>query len=154
MRHGWRLIGLLLPVILGASTPPLPLSAAAQENAKAGQPPGRPGREMFLNRRVALGIQCRMTTSCCEHNHGSEHSGLSRPRERSAKIAKQGEMETQTNGLRSGEAAPAPTFADVALRVALWVVYGGAAGEMVYASKAIEDGMGASLPESSSRHPN
>ena len=63
-------------------------------------------------------------------------------------------METQTIGLRSGEAAPAPTFADVALRVALWVVYGGAAGEMVYASKAIEEGMGASLPESSSRHPN
>ena len=95
-----------------------------------------------------------MTTGCCAHTHGSEHSGLSRPREKGAKIAKQGKMETQGNVIKSGDAAPAPTLADVALRVALWVVYGGAAGEMVYASNTIEEGTGASLPESSSRHSN
>jgi hypothetical protein len=63
-------------------------------------------------------------------------------------------METRGNVIKSGEAARAPTLADVALRVALWVVYGGAAGEMVYASNTIEEEMGTSLPENSSRHPN
>jgi hypothetical protein len=92
-----------------------------------------------------------MTTRCCEHGRGSEQHGQSVAR---AKIAKQGKMETQGNVIKSGDAAPAPTLADVALRVALWVVYGGAAGEMVYASNTIEEGTGASLPESSSRHSN
>jgi hypothetical protein len=39
----------------------------------------------------------------------------------------------------------------VALRVALWLLYGGAAGEIVFCSKTIEEGMGAPLPGCSSR---
>jgi len=61
-------------------------------------------------------------------------------------------METQRNGLEPPENAPAVTLSDVALRVALWVLYGGAAGEMVYGSKMIEEGMGTPLAGCSSRH--
>ncbi len=50
------------------------------------------------------------------------------------------------------ETTPAPTLSDVALRVALWVLYGGAAGEMVYGSKkTIEAGMRTPLSGCSSR---
>lgn len=61
-------------------------------------------------------------------------------------------METQSNGMNPVENAPPVTLSDVALRVALWVLYGGAAGEMVYGSKTIEEGMGAPLAGCSSRH--
>jgi hypothetical protein len=61
-------------------------------------------------------------------------------------------METQRNGVNQAENAPAVTLSDIALRVALWVLYGGAAGEMVYGSKMIEEGMGATVSGCSSRH--
>jgi hypothetical protein len=56
----------------------------------------------------------------------------------------------QSNGMRPLENAPAVTLSDVALRIALWLVYGGAAGEMVYGSKTIEEGMGTPLARCSS----
>ena len=61
-------------------------------------------------------------------------------------------METQTNGMKPAENGPPVTLSDVALRVALWVLYGGAAGEMVYGSRTIEEGMGAPVAGRSSRH--
>ncbi|HYL68850.1 MAG TPA: hypothetical protein VEX69_06775 [Candidatus Limnocylindria bacterium] len=61
-------------------------------------------------------------------------------------------METQSNGINPVESAPPLRLSDVALRVALWVLYGGAAGEIVYGSKTIEEGMGAPLTGCSSRH--
>jgi hypothetical protein len=65
---------------------------------------------------------------------------------------KRGKMETQSNGTKPAGNAPAVTLSDIALRVALWVLYGGAAGEMVYGSKMIEEGMGAKVSGCSSRH--
>jgi hypothetical protein len=65
-----------------------------------------------------------------------------------------GKMETSGTGLRAAENAPAHMLSDVALRVALWVVYGGAAGEMVYGSRTIEEGMGITPSNCSSRHAN
>jgi len=61
-------------------------------------------------------------------------------------------METQSKGTMPTGTAPAPTLSDVALRIALWVLYGGAAGEMVYGSKMIEEGMGTPVSGRSSRH--
>ena len=54
--------------------------------------------------------------------------------------------------MTQAEKAPPLTLSDVALRVALWVLYGGAAGEMVYGSKTIEEGMGAPVAGCASRH--
>jgi hypothetical protein len=80
-----------------------------------------------------------------DKNHGCEHRGQTSPREGITKIVKRGKMETQRNGVKHAENVPAVTLSDIALRVALWLLYGGAAGEMVYGSKTIEEGMGASL---------
>jgi hypothetical protein len=93
-----------------------------------------------------------MTMGCCEQIRASEHKGQSSPGEISVRIVEQGKMETQGNRIKS--AAPAPTLANVALRVALWVVYGGAAAEMVYGSQAIEEGMVAAIPDCSAQRPN
>ncbi|MGH9714453.1 MAG: hypothetical protein ACRD5M_14255 [Candidatus Acidiferrales bacterium] len=61
-------------------------------------------------------------------------------------------MGKQGNVVMHKETTPAPTLSDVALRVALWVLYGGAAGEMVYGSKkTIEAGMRTPLSGCSSR---
>jgi hypothetical protein len=65
-----------------------------------------------------------------------------------------GKMETSGTGLRAAENAPAQMLSDVALRVALWVVYGGAAGEMVYGLRTFEEGMRATASGCSSRHAN
>jgi hypothetical protein len=65
---------------------------------------------------------------------------------------KRGKMETQSSEMKPAGNAPAMTLSDIALRVALWVLYGGAAGEMVYGSKTIEEGMGAKVSGCSSRH--
>jgi hypothetical protein len=61
-------------------------------------------------------------------------------------------MTMQGNAVEQRETAPAPKLSDLALRVALWVVYGGAAGEIVYSTKTIEEGMGTPLSSCSSRH--
>lgn len=61
-------------------------------------------------------------------------------------------METQGNSVVPKAAAHAPKLSDVALRVALWVLYGGAAGEMVYVTKTIEEGMSMPLSSCSTRH--
>jgi hypothetical protein len=63
-------------------------------------------------------------------------------------------MDTQGNRIKSADTAPAPTLANVALRVALWVVYGGAAAEMVYGSQAIEEGMVTAIPDCFAQRPN
>ncbi len=65
---------------------------------------------------------------------------------------KRGNMEVQMNGVAqpAGD-GPALELSDVALRVALWLLYGGAAGEIVFCSKTIEEGMGAPLSSCSSR---
>jgi len=65
---------------------------------------------------------------------------------------KRGKMETQSSEMKPAGNAPAVTLSDIALRVALWVLYGGAAGEMVYGSKTSEEGMGATVTGCSSRH--
>lgn len=67
-------------------------------------------------------------------------------------MMKRGKMEAQINGGEPAENAPAVTLSDIALRLALWVLYGGAAGEMVYGSKMIEEGMGGPLAGCSSTH--
>lgn len=95
-----------------------------------------------------------MTMGCCEQIRASDHKGQSRPGEISVRIVEQGKMETQGNRIKFDAPAPAPTLANVALRVALWVVYGGAAAEMVYGSHAIEEGMATAIPDCSAQRPN
>lgn len=60
-------------------------------------------------------------------------------------------MKTGRKVVTPRETTPAPTLSDVALRVALWVLYGGAAGEMVYGTRTIEEGMGTPPSSCSSR---
>lgn len=60
-------------------------------------------------------------------------------------------METQGNSVEPKTVAHAPKLSNVALRVALWVLYGGAAGEIVYVTKTIEEGMSTSHSGNSSR---
>jgi hypothetical protein len=92
--------------------------------------------------------------SRCDENLCFEHRGETGPRYAGTKIVKRGKMETQGNIIQTAEKAPAVTLSNVALRVALWVLYGGAAAEMVYGSKTIEEGMATPLAGCSSRHAN
>ena len=52
------------------------------------------------------------------------------------------------------EAASGMSFSDVALRFALWVVYGGEAGELVYRSNSLQESFGISSAECPSHHAN
>jgi len=52
------------------------------------------------------------------------------------------------------EAAPGMRLSDMALRFALWVVYGGEAGELVYRSNSIQEDFGTSSADCASRHAN
>jgi hypothetical protein len=61
-------------------------------------------------------------------------------------------METQGNIVKAAERVPAVTLSDVAVRVALWVLYGGAAAEMVYGATTLEEGRATTLSGCSSRH--
>jgi hypothetical protein len=61
-------------------------------------------------------------------------------------------METEVNIAKTAEKAPPVTLSDVAVRVALWVLYGGEAAEMVYGAKTLETAMATPLAGSASRH--
>ena len=61
-------------------------------------------------------------------------------------------MEIERNIAKGAELAPPVTLSDVAVRVALWVLYGGEAAEMVYGAKTLEGAMATPLAGCSSRH--
>jgi hypothetical protein len=61
-------------------------------------------------------------------------------------------METVGNIVKTAEKAPPVTLSDVAVRVALWVLYGGEAAEMVYGAKTLEEATATPLAGCSSRH--
>jgi hypothetical protein len=64
-------------------------------------------------------------------------------------------MEKHRNGVEEvTEAASGMRFSDVALRFALWVVYGGEAGELVYRSNSIQESFGVSAADCASHHAN
>jgi hypothetical protein len=64
-------------------------------------------------------------------------------------------MEKHRNGVEQvTEAASGMRFSDVALRFALWVVYGGEAGELVYRSNSIQEGFGTSSADCASHSSN
>jgi hypothetical protein len=64
-------------------------------------------------------------------------------------------MEMHRNGVEQvTEAASGMTFSDVALRFALWVVYGGEAGELVYCSNSIQESFGTSSADCPSHSAN
>jgi len=61
----------------------------------------------------------------------------------------------QTNGVEQvSQPGPATRFSDAALRFALWVVYGGEAGELVYRSNSIQEGFGISSADCPSHRAN
>jgi hypothetical protein len=64
-------------------------------------------------------------------------------------------MEKHRNGVEQvTETAPGMRFSDVALRFALWVVYGGEAGELVYRSNSIQESFGVSAADCASHSAN